>query len=101
VLKRGRRVPGEGSPASAQQRHAQLPESLVRISGYLDDARCVEDKARQEMLEEAAITGDRILNTRRGTVLLQEAPEYGKSWLVVPVLVHVRGSRYQLECAVS
>ncbi len=40
---------------------------------------------------------DRILSTRCGTVLLQEAPEYGKSWLVVPVLVHVRDRRYQLD----
>ena len=73
------------------------PNYWCGISGYLDDARCVEDKARQEMLEEAGITGDRILSMRRGTVLLQEAPEYGKSWLVVPVLVHVRGSRYRLD----
>jgi 8-oxo-dGTP pyrophosphatase MutT (NUDIX family) len=57
----------------------------------------VEDKARQEMLEETGITADRILSTRRGTVLLQEAPEYGKSWLVVPLLVHVRGRRYRLD----
>jgi hypothetical protein len=30
-------------------------------------------------------------------VLLQEAPDYGKSWLVVPVLVHVRDRRYRLD----
>jgi 8-oxo-dGTP diphosphatase len=73
------------------------PNHWCGISGYLDDARCVEDKARQEMLEEAGITADRILSTRRGTVLLQEAPEYGKSWMVVPVLVQVRDTRYRLD----
>jgi 8-oxo-dGTP diphosphatase len=73
------------------------PNHWCGISGYLDDARCAEDKARQEMLEEAGITADRILSTRRGTVLLQEAPEYGKSWLVVPVLVDVRDRRYRLD----
>ena len=73
------------------------PNSWCGISGYLDDDRSVEDKSRQEMLEEVGISAERILNMRRGTVLLQEAPEYGKSWLVVPVLVHVRGSRYRLD----
>jgi hypothetical protein len=43
------------------------------------------------------ITADRVVSTRRGTVLLQEAPEHGKSWLVVPILVHVRGRQYRLD----
>jgi hypothetical protein len=42
-------------------------------------------------------TGDRILGVQRGTVLLQEAPDDGKSWLVVPVLVQVRNRRYRLD----
>jgi 8-oxo-dGTP diphosphatase len=73
------------------------PNHWCGISGYLDDDRCVEDKARQEMLEEVGITADRILNMKRGTVLLQEAPDHGKSWLVVPVLVHVSDRRYRLD----
>src|SRR3954451_18934060 len=32
------------------------PNRWCGISGYLDDDRCVEDKARQEMLEEVGIT---------------------------------------------
>ena len=73
------------------------PNHWCGISGYLDDDRCVEDKARQEMLEEVGITADRILSMQRGTVLLQEAPEHGKSWLVVPVLARVRDRRYRLD----
>jgi hypothetical protein len=34
---------------------------------------------------------------QRGIVLHQEAPEYGKSWLVVSVLVCVRDRRYRLD----
>jgi hypothetical protein len=49
------------------------------------------------MLEEVGITGERILSMQRGTVLLQEAPEHGKSWLVVPVLVRVGDRRYRLD----
>jgi 8-oxo-dGTP pyrophosphatase MutT (NUDIX family) len=73
------------------------PNHWCGVSGYLDDDRPVEDKARQEMLEEVGITTDEILSMQRGTVLLQEAPEYRKSWLVVPVLVRVRNRRYRLD----
>ena len=73
------------------------PNHWCGISGYLDDDQSVEDKARQEMVEEVGITGDSILSMQRGTVLLQEAPDHGKSWLVVPVLVHVSNRRYRLD----
>jgi 8-oxo-dGTP diphosphatase len=73
------------------------PNHWCGISGYLDDNRSVEDKARQEMHEEVGISGDAILGLQRGTVLLQEAPDDGKSWLVVPVLVQVRDRRYRLD----
>jgi len=73
------------------------PNHWCGISGYLDDHRSVEDRARQEMSEEVGITTDRILSMQRGTVLLQEAPDHDKSWLVVPVLVRVRDRRYRLD----
>jgi 8-oxo-dGTP pyrophosphatase MutT (NUDIX family) len=73
------------------------PDRWCGISGYLDDDRSVEDKARQELLEEVGISADRILRMQRGTVLLQEAPDYGKSWLVVPILVRVSDKRYRLD----
>lgn len=73
------------------------PNHWCGISGYLDDDRSVEDKTRQEMLEEVGITGERILSMERGTVLLQEAPDDGKSWLVVSILVRVRDRRYRLD----
>jgi 8-oxo-dGTP pyrophosphatase MutT (NUDIX family) len=73
------------------------PNHWCGISGYLDDDRSVEEKARQEMLEEVGIAADRILSMQRGVVLLQEAPQYGKSWLVVSVLVYVRDQRYRLD----
>ena len=73
------------------------PNHWRGISGYLDDDRSVEEKARQEMLKEVGIAADRILSTQRGVVLLQEAPKCGKSWLVVSVLVCVRDRRYRLD----
>jgi len=73
------------------------PGRWCGVSGYLDDDRSVEEKARQELREEVGITGARILGMERGTVLLQEAPDCGKTWLVVPVLVRVRGRGYRLD----
>jgi ADP-ribose pyrophosphatase YjhB (NUDIX family) len=73
------------------------PHFWCGISGYLDDDQSVEEKTRQEMHEEVGITDDRISSIERGTVLLQEAPECGKSWLVVPVLVRVDGTEYRLD----
>jgi 8-oxo-dGTP pyrophosphatase MutT (NUDIX family) len=73
------------------------PNCWCGVSGYLDDDRSVEEKTRDELQEEVGITGDRILSMERGTVLLQEAPEYRKSWLVVPVLVKVRGTDFRLD----
>jgi DNA-binding MarR family transcriptional regulator/8-oxo-dGTP pyrophosphatase MutT (NUDIX family) len=73
------------------------PDCWCGVSGYLDHDRSVEEMARREMWEEVGIADDRILTMERGTVLLQEAPEHGKSWLVVPVLVRVRGEEYRLD----
>ena len=72
---RGRRMQGQGSPAARRSGLRSYPNHWCGISGYLDDDRSVEEKARQEMLEEVGIAADRILSMQRGVVLLQEAPQ--------------------------
>ena len=59
------------------------------ISGFLDDYKSIEEKVREELSEELDVDEKDIVSIKRGQVLLQEAPEYGKTWLVVPVLVTV------------
>jgi hypothetical protein len=87
VLERGRVCQGKVLLLQCSSGMRSYPNHWCGISGYLNDHRSVEDNVRQEMLEEVAITADRILSMQRGTVLLQEARDQSKSWLVVPLLV--------------
>ena len=67
------------------------------ISGFLDDARSIEEKVTQELAEELWIVSDDIESMERGNVLLQEAPDYHKTWFVVPVLARVRTADFRLD----
>lgn len=67
------------------------------ISGFLDDARSVEEKVAQELYEEIGLGADDIESVKRGSVFLQEASEYKKTWIVVPALVRVRRTELNLN----
>lgn len=67
------------------------------VSGFLDDNRSVEEKVAQELQEELGIAPQDIESLARGQVLLQEAPEYHKTWFVVPVLVRVKNVDFKLD----
>jgi NADH pyrophosphatase NudC (nudix superfamily) len=67
------------------------------ISGFLDDARSIEEKVAQEIAEELGILPNDIVSIERGSVLLQEAPEYHKTWFVVPVLARVTRADFTLD----
>ena len=67
------------------------------VSGFLDDAQDIEDKVREELREELGIAADDLLELTRGTPLLQEAPQYNKTWLVMPMLAKVRHVTFQLD----
>lgn len=82
------------------QRNPQMrlyPGYWSGISGFLDDARSIEEKVIQEINEELGMPASDILEIRRGTVLLQEAPDYHKTWLVVPVLARVKTTDFRLD----
>ena len=59
------------------------------ISGFLDDHKSIEEKVYEELYEELGLDKTAVLSIERGQVLLQEAPEYGKTWLVLPVRVSI------------
>ncbi len=67
------------------------------ISGFLDDARSLEDKVRDELREELGISPDQIVSLRRGAIFNQDEPKYNKTWIVHPVLVEVNTNRVQLD----
>ena len=67
------------------------------ISGFLDDQRSLEEKVRDELREEAGITGNVITSIRLGAIFHQEDPKYGKTWIVHPVLVEVKAEKVILN----
>jgi len=67
------------------------------ISGFLDDGRSLEEKVRDELLEEVGIAGEDIVSIRLGAIFDQEAPELGKTWIVHPVFVEVKTDQVRLD----
>lgn len=57
------------------------------VSGFLDDNGPIEEKAHEELREEFGITRNQVASIERGQVLVQEAPDYGKTWIVFPLRV--------------
>lgn len=73
------------------------PNCWNGIAGFLDDDRSVEEKARQELREELGLGPEAIASIQQGPVLLQEAPEYGKTWLVVTMLARLSAPEFTLD----
>jgi 8-oxo-dGTP pyrophosphatase MutT (NUDIX family) len=67
------------------------------ISGFLDDHHSIEEKVYEELREELGLYPAHIKSIKRGQVLLQEAPEYRKTWLVVPIRVEVAADDFTLD----
>lgn len=67
------------------------------ISGFLDDRRTLEEKVRDELREEAGIPERAIRRIRLGKIFHQDAPKYGKIWIVHPVLVEVKADKVKLD----
>lgn len=67
------------------------------ISGFLDDHRSIEEKVADELSEELGIEQANILKLKRGRPFIQEAPEYNKTWLVLPMLAEINTERVGLD----
>ena len=67
------------------------------MCGFLDDNQSIEDKAREELREELGITDNDIVSLKRGQVVIDEAPDYKKTWLIVPVLAEVNTDKFTLD----
>lgn len=82
------------------QRSADLnlyPNYWNGISGFLDDHQSIEDKVREELLEELYIDESQIISIERGNVLVQESRKYKKTWIVFPILVKVKTNKFDLS----
>jgi len=67
------------------------------ISGFLDDAKGMEEKVKEELKEELDISSDQIKEIQAGRIFHQDEPKYKKTWIVHPVLVDVDTDRVCLN----
>ena len=67
------------------------------LSGFLDDHKSIEEKVYEEIKEETGLSANDVLSITRGQVLVQEEPEYGKTWLIFPVRVLVKHKAIKLD----
>ena len=82
------------------QRSAKLnfyPNLWNGISGFLDDNKSVEEKARQELQEELGLTKKDIMFLEQKSVFIQEDPQYKKTWIVHPVHVAIRTNKIKTD----
>ena len=71
------------------------------VAGFLDDSQSIEEKVREELREEIDLGDDQIISMQRGQIVLSEAPDYGKTYLIVPVLVQAASAEVRLDWEAS
>lgn len=71
------------------------------LSGFLDDKKSIEEKVAEELSEEVGLSKKNIQSIKQGDLLLQEAPEYGKTWIVFPILVEIDSDKVKLDWEAS
>lgn len=67
------------------------------INGFLDDQASIEEKATEELQEEAGIAHKDIASFTRGQMSVIEDPDYRKTWLIMPVLAEVKTDNFTLD----
>lgn len=71
------------------------------VCGFLDDNQSIEDKAREELHEELGLEDKDIAALERGKPWVDEAPQYQKTWLIIPVLARVTVDTFRLDWEAS
>jgi isopentenyldiphosphate isomerase len=67
------------------------------ISGFLDDSKTLEEKAREEIKEELGIGKKDIISLKPGSIFDQEEKKYKKIWITHPVLVKIKTNKIKLD----
>lgn len=67
------------------------------VSGFLDDGKDIEEKAKEEIREETGIAAKHIKTMERGQTFEVEDPRYKKTWIVHPVRVEVDTNKVRLD----
>ncbi|HUB94172.1 MAG TPA: NUDIX domain-containing protein [Verrucomicrobiae bacterium] len=82
------------------QRSAELnfyPNYWHCIAGFLDDQQSITEKAYEELREELGWQPIDVPELSLGQVVITEAPEYRKTYLVIPMLARVKHLEFKLD----
>ncbi len=92
VMYRGKMLLVERSPSLRL-----YPGYWNGISGFLDDQKSLKEKVIEELREELGIRKNEVVSIRPGEVFNQDEPKYKKTWIVHPILVHVKTDHVSLD----
>ena len=59
------------------------------VSGFLDDEKGIEEKAKEELLEEFGVGDRNVIEIVQGTSYEEVDQKYDKVWIIHPVLIKV------------
>lgn len=74
-----------------------FPSYWNGISGFLDDEKSVEAKAKEELKEELGLGDAEIISIKVVEQFVQEDQEHNKTWLVNPVLIETNTDKIKLD----
>jgi 8-oxo-dGTP pyrophosphatase MutT (NUDIX family) len=77
------------------------PNQWDWVCGFLDDGKSIEEKAYEELDEELGLQSGDIESLTRGEPWIDEAPQYNKTWIIVPVLAKVKSDNFKLDWEAS
>jgi len=68
------------------------------ISGFLDEpSKSIEEKVKEELEEEIGLKEHAIASIKEGIIIREEDHEYGKTWIVHPILAEVKTDQVKLD----
>lgn len=71
------------------------------VAGFIDDARDLEGKVREELIEELGIVAEDIESITLCGVFIEEAPAVSKTWIVHAVRVRLSTNQIKLDWEAS
>jgi len=73
------------------------PDRWAGISGFLDDAKTLGEKVKEELSEELGIKSSQVVRIKTAPVFEYEGRNYKKVWIAHPVLVEISTDKLTLD----
>lgn len=67
------------------------------IGGFLDDEKSLDEKIKEELIEETGIKESEIISIKHGEVFDLDDPAIGKTWIIHPALMEVSTDKIVLD----